>query len=61
MVVVWPDQHIAHVLLLDGSEQLAAFFDGFHGATALNALHWSHERDAHLVVFFKCDAYFSLV
>ena len=29
MVVVWPDQHIAHVLLLDGSEQLAAFFDGF--------------------------------
>jgi 2-polyprenyl-6-methoxyphenol hydroxylase-like FAD-dependent oxidoreductase len=29
MVVVRPDQYIAHVLPLDGHEQLAAFFDGF--------------------------------
>jgi phenol 2-monooxygenase (NADPH) len=29
MVVVRPDQYVAHVLPLDGSEQLAAFFDGF--------------------------------
>src|ERR1700733_5462828 len=29
MVVVRPDQYIAHVLPLDGFEQLAAFFDGF--------------------------------
>jgi phenol 2-monooxygenase len=29
MVVVRPDQYVAHVLPLDGFEQLAAFFDGF--------------------------------
>lgn len=29
MVVVRPDQYIAHVLPLDGSAELAAFFDGF--------------------------------
>ncbi len=29
MVVVRPDQHVAHVLPLDGFSELAAFFDGF--------------------------------
>ena len=29
MVVVRPDQYVAHVLPLDGYEALAAFFDGF--------------------------------
>ncbi len=29
MVLVRPDQYVAHVLPLDGYEQLAAFFDGF--------------------------------
>jgi phenol 2-monooxygenase len=29
MVVVRPDQYVAHVLPLDGFAQLAAFFDGF--------------------------------
>jgi phenol 2-monooxygenase len=29
MVVVRPDQYIAHVLPLDGFAHLAAFFDGF--------------------------------
>jgi len=29
MVVVRPDQYVAHVLPLDGLKQLAAFFDGF--------------------------------
>ena len=29
MVVVRPDQYVAHVLPLDGYEQLASFFDGF--------------------------------
>lgn len=29
MVVVRPDQHVAHVLPLDGHMELAAFFDGF--------------------------------
>jgi phenol 2-monooxygenase (NADPH) len=29
MVVVRPDQYIAHVVPLDGFEELAAFFDGF--------------------------------
>jgi phenol 2-monooxygenase len=29
MVVVRPDQYVAHVLPLDGYEQLATFFDGF--------------------------------
>jgi phenol 2-monooxygenase (NADPH) len=29
MVVVRPDQYVAHVLPLDGHAQLAAFFDGF--------------------------------
>ena len=29
MVIVRPDQYIAHVLPLDGYAQLAAFFDGF--------------------------------
>ena len=29
MVVVRPDQFVAHVLPLDGGAQLAAFFDGF--------------------------------
>ena len=29
MVVVRPDQFVAHVLPLDGYAQLAAFFDGF--------------------------------
>jgi phenol 2-monooxygenase len=29
MVVVRPDQYVAHVLPLDGYKQLAAFFDGF--------------------------------
>jgi len=29
MVVVRPDQYVAHVLPLDGFSQLAAFFDGF--------------------------------
>lgn len=29
MVLVRPDQYIAHVLPLDGYQQLVAFFDGF--------------------------------
>jgi phenol 2-monooxygenase len=29
MVVVRPDQYVAHVLPLDGERQLAGFFDGF--------------------------------
>jgi phenol 2-monooxygenase len=29
MVVVRPDQYVAHVLPLDGYEALATFFDGF--------------------------------
>jgi phenol 2-monooxygenase len=29
MVVVRPDQYVAHVLPLDGYAQLAAYFDGF--------------------------------
>jgi phenol 2-monooxygenase len=29
MVVVRPDQYVAHVLPLDGHAQLASFFDGF--------------------------------
>jgi len=29
MVVVRPDQYIAHVLPLDAYAELAAFFDGF--------------------------------
>jgi phenol 2-monooxygenase (NADPH) len=29
MVIVRPDQYVAHVLPLDGNEQLTAFFDGF--------------------------------
>ena len=29
MVIVRPDQYVAHVLPLDGYEQLASFFDGF--------------------------------
>ena len=29
MVVVRPDQYVAHVLPLDGFEELAAFFEGF--------------------------------
>ena len=29
MVIVRPDQFVAHVLPLDGYERLAAFFDGF--------------------------------
>ena len=29
MVVVRPDQYVAHVLPLDGYEQLTSFFDGF--------------------------------
>ena len=29
MVIVRPDQYVAHVLPLDGYAQLAAFFDGF--------------------------------
>jgi len=29
MVIVRPDQYVAHVLPLDGHEKLAAFFDGF--------------------------------
>jgi len=29
MVVVRPDQYVAHVLPLDAYAQLAAFFDGF--------------------------------
>jgi phenol 2-monooxygenase len=39
MVIVRPDQYVAHVLPLDGHAQLAAFFDGFmlradeHGAS----------------------------
>ncbi len=37
LVVVRPDQYVAHVLPLDGHAQLAAYFDGFHDATALNA------------------------
>jgi phenol 2-monooxygenase len=32
MVVVRPDQYIAHVLPLDGYAELAAFFDGFMGS-----------------------------
>ena len=28
-VVVRPDQHVAHVLPLDATDELAAFFDGF--------------------------------
>jgi phenol 2-monooxygenase len=29
MVIVRPDQFVAHILPLDGTAQLAAFFDGF--------------------------------
>jgi phenol 2-monooxygenase len=29
MVIVRPDQYVAHVLPLDGTEQLAAFFGRF--------------------------------
>ena len=29
MVIVRPDQYVAHVLPLDGYAQLAAYFDGF--------------------------------
>jgi phenol 2-monooxygenase len=29
IVVVRPDQYVAHVLPLDGTKQLASFFDGF--------------------------------
>ena len=29
MVVVRPDQYVAHVLPLDAHAELAAFFDGF--------------------------------
>ena len=29
LVVVRPDQYVAHVLPLDGYKQLASFFDGF--------------------------------
>ncbi len=29
MIIVRPDQYIAHVLPLDGYEELAAYFDGF--------------------------------
>jgi phenol 2-monooxygenase len=29
MVVVRPDQYVAHVLPLDGHAELAAYFDGF--------------------------------
>jgi len=29
LVIVRPDQFVAHVLPLDGTAQLAAFFDGF--------------------------------
>ena len=29
LVVVRPDQHVAHVLPLDATDELAAFFDGF--------------------------------
>jgi phenol 2-monooxygenase (NADPH) len=29
MVIVRPDQYVAHVLPLDAHEELAAFFDGF--------------------------------
>ena len=29
MVVVRPDQYVAHVLPLNGYEQLVSFFDGF--------------------------------
>ena len=29
MVIVRPDQYIAHVLPIDGTKELAAFFDGF--------------------------------
>ena len=29
LVIVRPDQYVAQVLLLDGYEELAAFFDGF--------------------------------
>ena len=29
MIVVRPDQYVAHVLPLDGHKDLTAFFDGF--------------------------------
>ena len=29
MVVVRPDQYVAHILPLDAHKELAAFFDGF--------------------------------
>ncbi len=29
MVIVRPDQYVAHVLPLDGQAELSAFFDGF--------------------------------
>jgi phenol 2-monooxygenase len=29
IVIVRPDQYVAHVLPLDGAKQLASFFDGF--------------------------------
>jgi phenol 2-monooxygenase len=29
MVIVRPDQYVAHVLPLDGYKELASFFDGF--------------------------------
>ena len=39
IVVVRPDQYIAHVLPLDAHEKLAAFFDGFMGREALRNDH----------------------
>jgi phenol 2-monooxygenase (NADPH) len=39
VVVVRPDQYVAHVLPLDGHLQLAAFFDGFMRPPALREAH----------------------
>jgi phenol 2-monooxygenase len=39
MVIVRPDQYVAHVLPLDGYAQLAAFFDGFMLAAESVAAH----------------------
>ena len=36
MVVVRPDQYVAHVLPLDAYAELAAFFDGFMTSTGLS-------------------------
>jgi phenol 2-monooxygenase len=43
MVIVRPDQYVAHVLPLDGYEQLASFFDGFMLAQSDRDALWKAE------------------